>query len=247
MNHQPRIAIVHDYLVARGGAERLLLLLAEEFPNAPIYTSIHRQETTLPEFAELDVRTLWPSRLPVDNRTYRPWILAYAYAFERLQLPNYDLTISVSSSFAKSAGSLSKHRLAVCLTPPRFIWPCGASSDDAGRLELAGRQLLRPLLRRMVRRAARRIAPFLAISAVVRDRIRLFYGRESTVVNPPIDCSRFALGTGPRRGFLTVGRLVRYKGFDRVIATLSKVGRPLTVVGTGPDERRLRMLAGTQV
>jgi hypothetical protein len=110
---KPGVAIVHDYLVIRGGAERALLSLTKIFPDAPIYTSVYRPESTLPAFAELDVRPLWSDRLPGDATTYRKWIVAFALAFEGLRLREMDLVISNSSGFAKSAGAEARQRFAV--------------------------------------------------------------------------------------------------------------------------------------
>ncbi len=244
---KPKIALVHDYLVVRGGAERVLLSLAQLFSDAPIYTAIYRPETTLPEFTHLDVRPLWPSRLPLDQATYRPWVLAYALAFARLALKGFDVVLSHTSGFAKSAGAATAARVSLCVTPPRFIWPCGLSSAPAGRLERAGQAILRPWLRRLDIAAARRVDIFAANSENTRARIRRFYGRDAEVVYPPVDTVRFQPGGRRNGNYLVVGRLVRYKGFEQVVSACTPLRRNLTVVGTGPDEHRLRGLAGPTV
>jgi len=244
---KPKIALVHDYMVVRGGAERVLLSLARLFPHAPIYTAIYRPETTMPEFAELDVRPLWPSRLPLDQATYRPWVLAYALAFARLALKGFDVVLSHTSGFAKSAGAAAAARVSLCVTPPRFIWPCGLSSAAAGHLERAGLAILRPWLRRLDVAAAQRVDIFAANSENTRARIRRFYGRDAEVVYPPVDTVRFQPRSRRTDSYLVVGRLVRYKRFDRVVSACNRLHKNLTVVGTGPDEQRLRGLAGSSV
>jgi glycosyltransferase involved in cell wall biosynthesis len=240
---------VHDYLVVRGGAERALLSLAKVYPDAPIYTAIHRPETTLPEFADLPVRALWTTNIPVTAATYRPWVVAYALAFEALSLRGFDLVISLSSGFAKSAGSAARARLSWCMTPPRFVWPTGVSAAGSGMVETAGQVVLRPFLRWMDLRAARRVHLFAANSENVRTRIRRFYGREAEVLYPPIDVDRLRPLPGARRGesYLLVGRLVRYKCFDEVIRAFRGSRRRLIVVGSGPDRLRLESLAGPEV
>jgi len=243
-----KVALVQDYLVVRGGAERLLLSLTQVFPRAPIYTAIYRPDTTMPEFADLDVRPLWSSRLPVNRSTYRPFVPAYALAFEGLRLKGFDVAFSLTGAFAKSAGSAAGKRVSMCLTPPRFVWPSGVSSTPAGKAEAMGQALMRPWLRRIDLAAARRVDSFAAISENVRERIRRFYGRDSSVIYPPVDIERFPRPhAGDRRGYLLVGRLIPYKRFDDVVRLASRTGRHLTVVGTGPDEARLRSLAGPTV
>jgi glycosyltransferase involved in cell wall biosynthesis len=243
-----RVALIQDYLIVRGGAERLLLSLAQVFPGAPIYTSIYRPETTRPEFADLDVRPLWSSRIPVDSATYRPFVPAYALAFEQLGLEEFDVAFSLTGAFAKSAGRRAGTRVSMCLTPPRFVWPVGVSSTPSGRVETVGQSIMRPWLRRLDLAAARRVDAFAAISNNVRDRIQRFYGRDASVVYPPVEIEKFPLpDTQSREGYLMVGRLNAYKRFDEVIGLMNRLQKPLTVIGTGPDETRLRALAGPTI
>jgi glycosyltransferase involved in cell wall biosynthesis len=241
------VALVHDYLVATGGAERVLLSLHRLFPQAPIFTSLYRPRTTFAEFGSLDVRPLWPNALPVDDRSYRPLVAFYAAAFERLRLDGYDLVLSDASGFAKSAGAGARARLCYCYTPPRFIWPCGTSSDRVGRAETVGRVLMRPALRRLDRAAARRVDRFVVTSNLVRQRVQDFYQRDAEVVNPPVDTELFTPGPVRDGGYLVVGRLAAYRGFDVPVRVLSELGLPLTVVGSGPEESLLRQLAGPTV
>jgi glycosyltransferase involved in cell wall biosynthesis len=243
-----RVALIQDYLIVRGGAERLLLSLAQVFPGAPIYTSIYRPETTRPEFAEMDVRPLWSSRLPVDRATYRPLVPVYALAFEQLRLEGIDVAFSLAGAFAKSAGRRAGTRVSMCLTPPRFVWPVGVSSTPSGAIEAVGQSIMRPWLRRVDLAAARRVDAFAAISNNVRDRVRRFYGRDASVIYPPVEIEKFpAPAPQAREGYLMVGRLIAYKRFDDVIRLMNKLRKPLTVIGTGPDEMRLRSIAGPTV
>lgn len=243
-----RVALIQDYLIVRGGAERLLLSLAQVFPGAPIYTSIYRPETTRPEFAELDVRPLWSSHIPVNRATYRPLVPAYALAFEQLSLEGFDVAFSLTGAFAKSAGRRAGTRVSMCLTPPRFVWPVGVSSTPSGRVEAVGQAVMRPWLRRLDLAAARRVDAFAAISNNVRDRIRRFYGRDASVIYPPVEIEKFPLpASQPREGYLMVGRLIAYKRFDDVIRLMNRLQKQLTVIGAGPDEMRLRSIAGPTV
>jgi glycosyltransferase involved in cell wall biosynthesis len=245
----PRVALVHDYLVARGGAERVLLSLASLYPGSKVFTALYRPTTTWPEFRDLDIQPLWPDRLPVTASNYRPIVPLYAAAFEALHLEGYDLVVSSSSAFAKSAGRRAARRVCYCHTPPRFVWPCGTSSEAPGPVEALGAALMKPAFRRLDRRAASRVDAFVANSLVVQERIRQFYGRESTVINPPVTlpAGPLAVEDAPRRFFLAVGRQVSYKRFDQVIHAASRLGVSLVLVGSGPETANLRALAGPTV
>ncbi len=239
---------MHDYLIAPGGAERALDSLAEIFPEAPIYTAIYRPTVGLEAFAGRDIRPLWTDKLPIDQANYRSAILAFAIAFEGLELADFDLVLSSSSGFAKSAGGAARVRCSYCYTPPRFIWPCGQTSEAASATERVGTALIRPVLKHFDLKGARRVDSYAGISRVVVSRIRDFYGRDATLIRPPMSLVRTDLDSpGDREGFLTVGRLLRYKGYDQTIQVCSAAGYPLTVVGTGPDLGRLESIAGETV
>jgi glycosyltransferase involved in cell wall biosynthesis len=239
--------LVHDYLIDRGGAERVLLSVARAFPNAPIFTAVYRPESTFAELEALDVRPMWTSRIPASKGTYRALLAAYVIAFERLTLNEYDIVISDSSGFAKNAGAGTKARVTFCHTPPRFVWPCGESSEPTSKLEGFGQALMKPWLKRMDLRGAARVNAFAANSKVVQARIKMFYGRDSEVIHPPINISKFPLWTGPRDGYLLVGRLKSYKGFRAVVEAFGHIPDHLVVVGDGADEKHLRQRATPNV
>lgn len=241
------MALVHDYLVMTGGAERTFGAIARLFPEAPIYTAVYRRDTAMADFRSRDVRPLWSDRIPVDKRTYRGAFPAYALAFEGLRLEDFDLVISSSSGFAKSAGSRARARVCYCHTPPRFLWPCGVSSERAGRLERIASRSLRAPLRRLDRAAARRVERFVANSDQTRERIKRFYNRDADVLHPPVDVERFQPNGAGRTHYLTVGRLVPYKGFDIAVEACTATNRPLVVVGEGREMRRLRAMAGPTI
>ena len=242
------MALVHDYLVTMGGAERVFLSICRAFPDAPIYTSIYRAETALPEFSDMDVRPLWSSRLPLNEASYRRGVPAYLAAFSGLRLSDFDVVIASSSAFAKNAGAGAGKRLWYCYTPPRFLWPCGESSRLAGRAEHVLRGPAGAGLRWWDRRVARRYDRILAISSEVRDRVERFYGMPAAVLHPPISPGLVGpIAPGERSGYLVVSRLNRYKSVDVAIEACRVVGAPLTIIGRGEDEARLRELAGGAV
>lgn len=237
------VAIVHDYLNQRGGAERCVLEMAAIWPEATIYTSLFRPESTFPEFSGRDVRTTPLDRLPVDEG-FRNLFPLYPAAFRSFGRLPHDVVISSSSGWAHGVRSSENSFHAVyCYTPARWLY--GSDHLGASRRQ----QALKPVLgamRRWDRSAARRADLYIAISNVVQRRIRDRYGIDAPVVYPPVDVHRFR----PRpRGdrLLVVSRLLPYKRVDLVVDAATRAGIGLDVVGTGPALDDLRRRAGPTV
>ncbi len=245
-----RVALVHDYLTQMGGAERVLLALHELFPDAPIYTSIYNPAAVDPAFATMDVRVSFLQRIPFARRHNR-WLLPlYPYAFDALDLRGYDLVISDSSAFAKGVVTRPDAlHICYCHTPMRWAWSYEdyVEREHLGRLS---RMLLRPLvskLRLWDYAGAARVDYFIANSPTVAARIAKYYRRDSSILPPPVDTSRFTPCDSTEDYFLVVSRLVPYKRVDIAVESFSRLGLPLRVVGSGRDERRLRNLAAPNV
>jgi glycosyltransferase involved in cell wall biosynthesis len=243
--HEPAsVAIVHDYLNQRGGAERVALELARMWPQAPLYTSLYRRTSTFPEFEQLDIRTSPLDRLPVD-RGFRALAPLYPLAFRSFEPLAQELVISSTSGWAHGirTGRDSTH-IVYCHTPARWLY---RSEEHLGRTP--GTLMLAPLkpgLRGWDRRAAGRADLYVANCEQVADRIRGVYGREATVVYPPVDVDRF---TPKPRGerLLVISRLLPYKRVDLVVRAATAAGIGLDVVGVGPSIGKLRGLAGPTV
>lgn len=244
-----RVAFVHDYLTQFGGAERVLLEMHRLYPEAPIYTSVYDKGKLGGRFAGLEVRTTWLQRVPFARTSYRALLPLYPRAFESLDLSEYDLVISSTTSFAK--GVRTKPRtLHVCYvhTPTRFVW-----LPDEYAVELAGpaaRPLLAaalPAFRRWDYTAAQRPRHLIANSRNVARRIKEFYGRDSEVVHCPVDIDAFAPEDEIEDYYLVVGRLLPYKRIAIAVQAATKADVELIIVGTGPEEQRLRALAGPRV
>lgn len=239
------IAIAHDYLNQRGGAERVALELARTWPGAPIYTSLYRPASTFPAFADHDVRTSWLDRVPVDE-AFRGLFPLYPFAFASLGRLPHDVVIASSSGWAHGVRTARGGRVVVyCHTPARWLYApaayLGASS--------AKQRLARPLvgvMRRWDRAAAARAHVYVANSQHVRRRIRAAYGRDAEVVYPPVDVDRFRPRPRGER-LLVVSRLIDYKRVDAVIRAANQAGLPLDVVGAGPSFGELRALGGPTV
>lgn len=241
---EPRsVAVVHDYLNQRGGAERVVLEVASMWPDAPIYTSLYRPESTFPDFAALDVRTSFLDRVPVDH-AFRALFPLYPVAFRSLGRIDADLVISSSSGWAHAVRTSERTFHAVyCYTPARWLYGDGYMGASAGQ------RLLGPFAR-AVRRwdvaAAQRPDLYIAISELVAQRIRTHYARDAPVVYPPVDVNRFCPSPRGDR-LLVVSRLLRYKRVDVIVDAATRAGIGLDIVGDGPALAELRGRAGTTV
>ena len=245
-----KVAIVHDWLNQRGGAEAVLSALVELLPGAPIYTSIYSPASMPAAFRQWPIHTTWMDHLPGIHRHHQPYLLLYPLAFGGLRLEGYDLVLSNKSAFCLGVKvSPGTRHLCYCLTPTRFVWDYNTyvGQEEAGPL---ARSLVRPFLgtlQRWERAAAGRVDSFASISSEVQARVRRTYGRESAVIHPPVDTERFTPSEEQDDYCLVVSRLVPYKRIDLAVQAFSQLKLPLWIAGTGRDLGRLQALAGPNV
>lgn len=252
-----RIAIVHDFLTQRGGAERVVLALHRMFPDAPVYTSVYDAAGTFPEFAEIDVRTTVLQRLPHRGAAMRALLPLYPAAFGRLRLKGYDLVISSSSAFAHGTTAVGAEHVCYCYTPPRWLYQADLYLGLGSPVPKVAEPVMPHLLAAMRRwdaRAATRPDRYIAISHAVAERIEATYGRTSAVVYPPIDLERMTRVDHSDRArtqeepyFLVVSRLLPYKRIDLAVRAANRLGVRLVVVGAGPAWPALRRIAGPTI
>jgi glycosyltransferase involved in cell wall biosynthesis len=188
------------------------------------------------------VRTTFLQRFPLRSRAFRLYAPLYPRAFEALDLSAYDLVVSSTTAWAKGV-VLRPGAVHVCYinTVSRFVFDAQRYVGGFGAGALAA-----PLVRALAAwdvRAAARPTRFVANSRNVAERVRRWYGRDADVLPCPVDVDRFTVGAGRGDYYIIVSRLLPYKRIDLAIAACARAGVPLHVVGTGPDERRLRALA----
>lgn len=249
----PKVAIVTDWLTDFGGAERVLLAWRQLYPEAPIFTTFYRPEN-LPQFAGADVRTSYLQKIPGAARRHRLFYPLMPAAVEQFDLDAYDIVLS-SSSTGCSKGVITRPEtlhVCYCHNPSRALWDGSHGYGQLHSFNPLARLLIPGQLKELRiwdRCAADRVDVFLANSETVAKRIAKYYQREATVLHPPVDCAAFAPAEKVAAGeyFLAVGRWIPYKRFDLVIAAANKLGVPLKIVGGGPEEARLRQLAGPTV
>ncbi len=259
-----RVALVHELLTMKGGAERVLRILAEMFPDAPIYTLLYDEKRLGDWFPRRRVRTaqfptpyaLIPTPYKYNHHLYLPF---FPCAVEQWDFSEYDLIIGSSSAFVHGiiTNSAPKH-LCFVNSPARYLWD---RTHDV--LERAGKGLLGPIRRAYLERlfhklriwdaeSADRPDKLLASSKEVQRRIDLYWRRESDVIYPPLDNTWFTAQTRNQKPetsnyYLVVSTLVPYKRIDLAIEACNALKVSLKIAGQGPDRRRLRKLAGSSI
>jgi len=245
-----KVALVHDWLTGMRGGEKVLVSLARLFPDAPIHTLLHVKGSLWPELEARDIRTTFVQRLPDVERRYRQYLPLFPAAAAAIDLTGYDLVISSSHCVAKGVrpapGAI---HLCYCHTPMRYVWDRYDDYFGPGRVAAPARWII-PVVAEGLRAwdvaTAGRVRRYAANSAHVAGRIRRYYGREAQVIPPPVDTDFFTPGDGNGAGGdfdLVISALAPYKRLDLVLDAYRGTGRPLKIVGSGPEERRLRSQA----
>jgi glycosyltransferase involved in cell wall biosynthesis len=235
-----RITLAHDYLLVMRGAERTFAAIAELYRSAPIFTLLYDEQGTDGRFSARSITTSPLQRLSPSQATFRRLLPLYPWAVGRLELPASDIVLSSSSAFAHGvhAPEGAVH-VCYCYTPFRYAW-----YEEARALSETS-PLVRPLLRVALNRirrwdlaASRRVDAYIAISELSRERIKRYYGRDSTVIHPPVETHRFAAGS-PGDSLLVVSELVRHKRVQIALEAARRTRSPIRVVGSGPDHAAL--------
>ncbi|GIV16554.1 MAG: glycosyl transferase [Armatimonadota bacterium] len=247
------LAIIHDYLNQLGGAEKVLYTFLRLVPGATVYTSVVHpsvRASCVPETTP--VRKSFLQSLPLAVTRTRLYLPLLPLAFERMNLHDHHLIVSISSAFAKGVRPPEGvPHLCYCQTPMRFAW----NLDGYMRYERvspatrAAVRLLMTWFRRWDVRTSERVTEFVAISHTVQERIRRFYGRDARIIYPPVDTDLYHPVSFAEKGeyYLVLSRLLPYKRIDVAIEACNRLRLPLVVAGEGRDEPRLRQMAGPTV
>lgn len=267
-----KVALVHELLTMRGGAERVLTMIADMFPGAPIYTLLYDEAKLGEWFPRERIRTSRVQRIPahpflktISYKLKAPLFNHHLYlsrfpgAAEAWDFSGFDLVISTSSAFAHGiiTNGNPKH-LCYVHSPARYLWD---RTHDI--LDRAGEGPLGSLRRRYLENkfhrlrvwdteSAERPDMLLAASKEVQRRIELYWRRESEVLYPPLDDFWLQSAKPETRNpqpatYLVVSTLVPYKRIDLAIEACNKGGLKLRIVGEGQDEVRLRKIAGPTI
>ena len=233
-----------------GGAERVVSVMAEAFPNARIFTSITDTSRLLPEFSGRRITNTWLNAVPGAKKHFKKFFMAYPAAFRSLKPIDADVTWISSSGYSKWV-RLDRQTTSICYchTPPRFFW----DPDDYLSHEISN-AALRAVARHVVLRlqrldysCAQKIDFFIANSLCVQARIKQYYHRESEVIYPPVDVQRFRVQQEVDDYYVAISRLVGYKRIDRAVGAFNRLKKRLLILGDGPDRNRLERMAGPTV
>ena len=238
-----RVALVHDWLTGMRGGENVLEKLCELFPGAPVHTLFHFPGTVSATIESHPIHTSFLQRAPGVERHYRNYLPIFPLAMQLFDLSGFELIISTSHCVAKgvSAGNNGIH-VCYCHTPMRYVWDQRTVYFPPRGPFGWPRDLVLTALRRWDRRSSSRVDAFVANSNFVRKRIRCFYGRDATVIPPPVDVDFFTPAGAelPDTTFaLMVAALSPYKRLDLAIDACARLGLELRIVGTGPELHRL--------
>ena len=244
-----RVAIVHYWFVGRAGGEKVVEALADLFPQADLYALIADREVLAPDLAKRKLRTSFLQRIPGAMRFHRHFLLLQPLALEQFDLRQYDLVISSESGPAKGVlTSATTCHICYCHSPMRYIW------DMYPQYVRSMNPLVRTIfmltahyMRLWDFASAQRVNYFVANSHFIASRIRQLYGRDSVVIHPPVEITPDGGNTPPGEEYIAVGRLVDYKRFDLAVAACTALGRPLAIVGDGPERKKLEAMAGPTV
>ncbi len=240
--HLVRVALVHDYLNQRGGAERVFAHIARAWPDAPIYTALYDERVAGGAFPAPRIHRSYLARIPYANQFFRALAPLYPRAFEAFDFSAYDAIVSSTTAWAKGV-LVPSRAVHVCYinTVSRFAF---AYEEYVGKM--APMRLARPLVDRLVawdRVAAMRPTRLVANSRNVADRIRKYYGRDADILHCPVDVDRFCIGSGRGDYFVIASRLLPYKRIELAVRAAALAGVRLLIAGSGPAEASLRKIA----
>lgn len=252
---KPKIAIVHDWLTTMGGAENVVLAMHEAFPDAPIYTSVY-DRYAVPAFDGLDIRTTWLQKLPKPIRNLHKFFpILRIKAFRDLDLSDFDIILSSSSAESKQVQKTRNNQVHICYchTPVRYYWSHYSEykkDPGFGKLNWLIRFLMPitiPALKKADYQAAQKVDFFIANSEEVKNRIKKYYGKNSTVIHPPVDVSRFTPSIKRSNYYVSLGRQVPYKRIDLAVKAATELDIPLKVFGNGSEHQKLVEMAGLSI
>lgn len=247
-----KIALIHDGLITKGGAERVFLYFCQAFPQADVFSAVYYPNKTFPEFKSMKIRTTWYNLVAKNEFSYRNMFFPLGVmAAKSLDLSDYDIVIQSTTTGAKYAKVSSHARVISYIHQPfRLLWSPNSYSvvrEARGLKRLAFNWVIR-YLRAIDYDSVRRPDVIIANSQNTACRIKEVYDREANfVLKPPINCDDFYVSEEIEDYFLVVSRLEPYKKVDLAIRAFNALGLPLKVVGDGTQRKHLESLAGKNV
>lgn len=251
-NKKPKVAIVHDFLLKLGGAERVTKVLCEMYPDAPVYTLLYNENEVGSDFPAERVRTSFLQKLPKPVRSKHTLLLKmFPKAIESFDLSEYDVVISSSNSYAHGVvTNLDTTHICYYHSPMRYIWDWYNEYFEElgfGKYKKGIAKFMLHGIRMWDQLASKRPDVSLANSENVQRRIKKYYHKDSTVVYPPVDLSRFKPVSKPDDFFLIVSTITPYKKIDLAVKFFNKIGKRLLIVGEGKHKEYLQSIAAENI
>ncbi len=243
-----KVAIVHDWLVNYGGAERVVEQFLKLYPEADIFTLVYDKTKMSEHFPPEKVYTSYLKKIPKATKLYTKMLSFMPKAFESFDLTGYDLVIASSSSCAKGViTSPTTPYIAYIHTPMRYAWDLYFDYyKRSGKISRFFMKKWIPQIRLWDYVSSQRIDTIAANSAYIAKRIKKFWNRESTVIYPPVDTDRLSPnGKAPENFYVAFSRFVPYKRMDIAIDACGMLNRKLVVIGSGSQEKELKQLAAS--
>ena len=247
-----KIAIVHDWLPFMGGAENVVTNMMEVFPEAGLYTSIWNKDRLTGKLKETEIVTTHLQKKKKEIINHRKLFPFMPTAMESIDLTSYDIVISSSSSVAKSVitGPDTLH-ICYCHTPMRYGWEfmhnyIGELSGK-GRFKNKLKSYFMSFMRVWDYASSARVDVYVANSVNVAKRIKKHYRRDAYVIHPPVRGNIFQISNENGDFYLCVSRLQEYKRVDIAVEACTKLNVPLVVIGDGPEQPKLKKMAGSCV
>ena len=241
----PRVAIIHYWLVTMRGGERVLEQLLRLFPQADVFTHVYKPDVVSQTIRNANVRTTFIQRLPRASHNYKTYLPLMPFALEEIDLRGYDLVISSESGPAKGVlAPPDATHICYCHSPMRYLWDhYHQYRDGAGRMGRTTMSTLFPSMRAWDMASAQRVDHVFANSRFIQSRIRRSWGRESTVLHPPVPVRNYTPTDDVRGEYLWVGQMTAYKRPDIAVEAFNRLGLPLLMIGDGEMLGELRRKA----
>ena len=244
-----RVALVHDWLITKRGGEKCFEVFCELFPKADVYTLIYTPERVPGLVKSMNVRVSRLNKVPGIEKVYRYCLPLFPRIIESFDFRGYDLIISSSHCVAKGVFPHRALHVSYIHAPMRYIWDMHGAyfGRDTSLLTRLGMSMWRRYLQRWDVVASERVDYFLANSRNVAAKIQKLYGRQATVIHPPVNLEKFRIGGEQQPHYLVVSALVPYKRVDIAVTAFNKLRLPLKIVGEGPLRNQLERSAGPNI
>ncbi len=245
-----KVALIHDWLTGMRGGESCLEILCEIYPQADIFTILHNKGSVSPCIEEKTIKSSFIQKLPFLNK-YRHYLPLFPTAIESFNLNGYDLVISVNHCVAKGVVTAPETmHICYCLTPMRYVWDMYFDYFPEDGKGIANKFII-PLFANYLRMwdfaSSKRVEHYISISNYIAGRVLKYYGRESEVVYPPVNCEKFMVSEQIGDYYLMVSAFAPYKRVDLAVQAFNRLGLPLIIIGKGQDEKKLKSMASNNI